>query len=96
VKKSRSRLLRWCAFDVSQMLGRECKKSGRDSSTAQADSFAGAKEEEKASACSARNDNFEQHGVAALLPAAGRRNDREWVVGVDCMEALMSRIRESR
>jgi len=33
----------------------EWKKAGRDSSTAQADSFAGAKEGE-ASACSARND----------------------------------------
>jgi hypothetical protein len=39
------------------------KKAGRDSSTAQADSFAGAKEEEK-------------RRLAALLPAAGRRDDR--------------------
>jgi hypothetical protein len=31
--------------------------AGRASSTAQADSFAGAKEEEKASACSARNES---------------------------------------
>jgi hypothetical protein len=34
------------------------EKAGRDSSTSQADSFAGAKEEEKASACSARNDRW--------------------------------------
>ena len=32
------------------------EESKRDSSTAQADAFAGANAEEKASACSARND----------------------------------------
>jgi hypothetical protein len=34
------------------------EKARRDSSTAQADSFAGAKEKEKASACSAWNDRW--------------------------------------
>ena len=42
------------------------KKAGRDSSTAQGDTFAGAKEEEKASACCVRNDRRGAFGVMTV------------------------------
>jgi hypothetical protein len=53
------------------------KKAGRDSSTAQADSFAGAKEEEKASACFARNDRWDAFGVRTV-DGAGMGMARRW------------------
>jgi len=52
--------IKFCCYHRKRLLdsvrcGR-VEKAGRDSSTAQADSFAGAKEGRKASACCARND----------------------------------------